>query len=257
MTLLTQTKRNVIAKTYQSFRVLLDDGALTTVHVAKYSRKSVHPQLVLFDTETCLLDWCQQNNIQDAINGGFFLRTDSKPLGDMWLSGKRQKTASFISPWSHSRGSLYISPIGGITIGPRYILPPKPQQDLLQAGPLLVQNRQSTIVEGEDIEGFSEGAHQFDDDISIGRFPRVVIGTNRDYIFNVVAEGYNKKEAGLSFQEAAEVLRLLGIDDALNLDGGSSSTLIVGGELKNKPRTKERNYERGRPVYSAIIFKPA
>jgi hypothetical protein len=261
MTLLTSIKTDIKHKSYQSFRVQLDDGALTTVHVAQYLRKLVHPRLVLFNTETNLLEWCQQNNVQDAISGGYFLREVSKPLGEMWINGKKQNTIPFISPWNHSRGSLYVSPIGGITIAPRYVLPPHPRQDLLQTGPLLVQNGRSTITEGQDIEGFSVGAHQFDEDITKGRFPRMAIATNRDYIFNISCDGYSEAEAGLSFSELADTIIKLGITEALNLDGGSSSTLIVDGELKNKPRSNANAYEEGkhyiegRPIYSAIVFQ--
>jgi hypothetical protein len=260
MTLLQQTKTGVDTKAYEAFRVELDDGLETTVHVAKYARKAVHPRLQLFETETCLLDWCEQNGTADALVGGFFLRETRKPLGDLWISGVRKPSVSFVSPWHHMRGSLYISPIGGVTIAPRYKLPQRPQSDLLQAGPLLLQNGQLAVTEGADPEGFSEGAAQFDSDITDGRYPRAAIGTNQNYIFSVACDGRRKTEAGLSLQEFSQVLAEIGVIDALNLDGGSSATLIAGGELRNRPRSgvpDARGFDRGRPVFSSIVFEPA
>ncbi len=256
MTLQAQIKTKLATAAYHSFQVRLDDGAMTTVHVAAYARAAVRPRLQSFEKETVLLDWCSQSGVTEAISGGFFSCAENMPLGDMWINGVQQKTIPFISPWHHSRGSLYISPVGGLTIAPRYILPPRPRTDLLQAGPLLVQNGQSVISESEDPEGFSEGAAQFDNDISAGRFPRSAIGTNRDYIFNVLAgDGYRETEAGLTFQEFAQLLRSMGITDALNLDGGSSATLIAGGKLRNKPCSPTREYKKGRPIFSAVLFE--
>lgn len=257
MALLAQHKTNVsLKKTYYSFRTRLEDGAETTVHVAKYTRQAVRPRIKLFEEETCLLDWCVQNGVENALVGGFFLREAHKPLGDMWIDGIRQPSVSFLSPWHHSRGSLYVSPVGGVSIAPRYLLPQRPPSDLLQAGPLLVQNGQPVIVEGEDPEGFSEGAAQFDNDITEGRYPRAAIGTNRGYIFSVACDGRGEDEAGLSLREFARLLSEIGVSDALNLDGGSSTTLIAEGELRNKPRSTICKFERGRPVYSAIVLEP-
>lgn len=256
MTLLQQTKKQIVDRGVESFRVILDDNRETTVHVARYVRDSVKLRLKLFDTETCLLDWCQQNEVADAIGGGFFLRGIHKPLGDMWIDGFKQPSVAFVSPWDHSRGSMYISPVGGLTIAPRYMLPQQPKSHLLQAGPLLLQEGRSTIVDGEDLEGFSEGASQFDTDITNGRYPRSAIGYNRRYLFTVACDGRNNTEAGLSLQEFSEVLQRIGITDALNLDGGSSATVIAAGKLQNKPRSDCKIYEKGRPIFSAVLLDP-
>jgi uncharacterized protein YigE (DUF2233 family) len=257
MTVALKAKTNNLVRTVESFRVVLDDGHETTVHVAKYPAGKVLPRVVLFDEETNLLDWCENNDVQDAVSGGFFLRGEGKPLGEKWIKGKQQETVPFASPWSYSRGAVYISPVGGISVAPRYLLPQQPVSDLLQAGPLLVQEGKPVVVDGEDAEGFSAAAHQFDTDITDGRYPRSAIGVNNDTIFAIACDGRDRNEAGLTFGEFAEVLAELGISEALNLDGGSSSTLIAGGELQNHPRSDDMLFERGRPIYSAIVFEKA
>jgi exopolysaccharide biosynthesis protein len=43
----------------------------------------------------------------------------------------------------------------------------------------------------------------------------------------VTVDGRSAKSVGLRTKEVAEMMRKLGADDALNLDGGGSSTLVA------------------------------
>lgn len=54
------------------------------------------------------------------------------------------------------------------------------------------------------------------------------IADNGETLFIVAVEGENKrKSCGLSFEETAVLMRWLGASDAFQLDGGSSSTLVL------------------------------
>ena len=56
----------------------------------------------------------------------------------------------------------------------------------------------------------------------------VGIADNGRTLFVVTVEGENKRKShGLSFEETARLMRELGADDALQLDGGSSSSLVL------------------------------
>lgn len=56
----------------------------------------------------------------------------------------------------------------------------------------------------------------------------VGIADNGRTLFVVAVEGENKRKShGLSFEETGKLMRELGADDALQLDGGSSSSLIL------------------------------
>ena len=261
----TRQKTNVRAlnTTTESHRLLLDDGAATTVHVVRYLKSSVKPRLVLFDKETLLLDWCKKQQVANAISGGFFLRPVSKPRGDFWINGKKQKTVPSISPWNISRGSLYISPIGEVKLAPRYLLPQRPASDLLEAGPLLVQNNRSLVDTRIDLEGFRASYlnSQNDQDIQVDRYPRLAIATDDRYIYSIAADGYGNGDDGLTLGEFADFMVDLGVRDALNLDGGSSATIIHDGKLFNCPKGGYKvNYAifpEGRPIFSAIIFDQA
>jgi hypothetical protein len=70
-----------------------------------------------------------------------------------------------------------------------------------------------------------------------GRQPRTLAGVRADGALLLVtvdgrAPGWS---AGMTLPEAARLMRSLGARDALNLDGGGSSTMTVRGEVVNRP----------------------
>ena len=72
----------------------------------------------------------------------------------------------------------------------------------------------------------------------------VGIADNGRTLFVVTVEGENKRKShGLSFEETARLMRELGADDALQLDGGSSSSLVLqeNGEQRTTAPTRNLN----------------
>ncbi len=68
--------------------------------------------------------------------------------------------------------------------------------------------------------------------------PRTAIGcTDDNKLFFFVCEGRNKTEgvAGLTTADVAEILKSLGCTEALNLDGGGSSCMLINGKETIKP----------------------
>lgn len=234
-----------------STKVPFTDGQSTTVNIVRYERARVRPRLIVLAGGR-LLDWCEENQVDEAMVGGFFLRASGEHLGEVWIDGRQCPSAPILAPWGQARGSLYIDNEGGAALGARDSFPAQPCS-LLQAGPLLVTDGVVCDLEG-DHEGVSRGCVQFDDDITIGRFPRAAIGMNKDYIWSVVCDGRSEADAGMTLTELADVFMTLGADYALNLDGGGSATQISGGRLRNRPRGGGQEYDRGREIYSAIVF---
>jgi phosphodiester glycosidase len=240
-----------------SSRLRLSDGSSTTLHVARFDRRSVRPRVVLLPGSQSLRTWCAVEGIGDAIVAGFFARPAVTPLGELRIEGARLSSLPFDSPWDNLRSCLHIDG-SSIQLVPRRAIVPEPKGDLLQAGPLLVRNRRSMIEQGVDPEGFSAGARQFDSDITSGRYPRAAIALAGQDLLAVVCDGRASKEAGLTLAELAETLIGLGADDALNLDGGGSASLVVEGRLRNHPREEHGvPLPAGRPIATAIAFLPA
>lgn len=92
-------------------------------------------------------------------------------------------------------------------------------------GPILVQNGQ--IVADAKAEGFSDA-------FAAQAAPRSAIGVTADGNLILAAIHFSPGGRGPTLREAAEIMRQLGAIDALNLDGGTSSSLYLGGTIINR-----------------------
>lgn len=71
---------------------------------------------------------------------------------------------------------------------------------------------------------------------SENRAPRTAVGFNATHLFMVVVDGRQPKVSiGMSHHELAELMARVGCTDAINLDGGGSSTLWLDGSVINSP----------------------
>jgi hypothetical protein len=233
-------------------RVRLPDGAATSLHVVSYDRDAFVARVVVLDRPTPLVRWCREQAVSEALVGGFFIRAEGAPLGDLRISGSPVPTIPFASPWGQLRATLHTSG-REVSIVRREELPAAPSGDLLQAGPLLVQNGRA-VADG-DAEGFSAGSHQFDSDITAGRYPRAAFALAGERMLAVACDGRTRRDAGMTLSELADALVQLGATDALNLDGGGSASLVHGGRLRNRPREEHgMDLLEGRPIVTAVVF---
>jgi len=67
------------------------------------------------------------------------------------------------------------------------------------------------------------------------RHPRSAFGWNKDYFFLVEVDGRQPGAAGMTFAELSNYMISLGCEEAINLDGGGSTTLWVDGRVVNSP----------------------
>jgi len=244
----------------RQLRLTLDDGSRTTAHVTVLDLVRTRVRVVRLPALTPLESWCAANGVAEALVGGFYVRAARPgpgdaltgiPLGELRVAGEQQTTLPFLSPWCDVRACLHVDG-AAVRIARRDALPAAPAGDLLQAGPLLV--RDGDVVDA-DHEGFSAGAEQFDSDITDGRHPRAAIGTDGRRVFALACDGRSDDDAGLSIPELARAMRDLGARDALNLDGGGSTSLVSGGVLRNVPREgHDRPLPGGRAIATAVVF---
>jgi exopolysaccharide biosynthesis protein len=74
----------------------------------------------------------------------------------------------------------------------------------------------------------------------------------------VACDGRADRDAGMTLRELAVALRAMGASDALNLDGGGSTSLVCGGRLRNRAREEHGVVlDGGRPISTALVFRPA
>ena len=89
------------------------------------------------------------------------------------------------------------------------------------------------------------------------RHPRAVFGTDKDgYMYLVVIDGRFKGKAdGASIYETAYICHMLGMTDAINLDGGGSTTLWTDktGIINHPYDNKKFDHEGERTVPNLIV----
>jgi hypothetical protein len=85
------------------------------------------------------------------------------------------------------------------------------------------------------------------------RHPRTLAGVDtKGRLVLVTADGRSTGALGLSIAEAAEVAQALGLSQAINLDGGGSTTMVVDGQVINQPSDTQGE----RPVGDAVLVSP-
>ncbi len=242
--------------TLERRRLRLGDGAETTLHVARFGRRDFTVRVVALEPCSTVRDWCERSGAEHAIVGGFYMRPGGPALGDVWIDGRALPTEPFDSPWHPERACVHAVDVE-VRLAGRRELGEEPRGDLLQAGPMLVGEGRALAQPGVDPEGFSAGARQFDSDITEGRYPRAALGVGGEELIAVACEGRADDEAGLTMAELAVAMLELGAEAAMNLDGGGSASLVVGGTLVNTPRS-EHGVEvvGGREVATALHFAP-
>ncbi len=115
----------------------------------------------------------------------------------------------------------------------------------LGAGPLLLADGRATSRQDWHDEGFGDGHN-------LKRHPRTAIGFTADgEALLVVVDGRRPGwSIGMTTPETIRLLRAFGATDALMLDGGGSSHLVIGGRTANRPCCDASP----RPVSTALVL---
>lgn len=113
-------------------------------------------------------------------------------------------------------------------------------EDVMVSGPQLLKARRPAPL---DSAGFCTHRH-----------PRTAVAVKGNWVWFVTVDGRNDKAAGMSLVELANVLKWLGAEDAINLDGGGSTTMWVSGfpdggiinhPSDNNAMKKSKEYKEG------------
>ncbi|KFG72661.1 phosphodiester glycosidase family protein [Streptomyces mutabilis] len=129
---------------------------------------------------------------------------------------------------------------------------PTPRTHILNAGPELVRDGRLHVtpatdgmVHPDDPSWYYGWVHK--------RNPRTLAGVDAaGRTVLVTADGRSTESLGLSIGESAEVAKSLGLRDAVNFDGGGSTTMVTDGALLNDPSDAAGE----RPVGDALLILP-
>ncbi len=124
-------------------------------------------------------------------------------------------------------------------------LKPKSRQitEAISGGPRIVRNGRISV------ENKNEG---ISDSFAFTRHPRTAIGFSADStrVYFVTVDGRQPGySVGMSLYELADFMVDLGVAEAMNLDGGGSTTMVVRNKIVNRPSDKTGE----RPVANAIL----
>ena len=244
-------------------------GSAQVVSIAKYSIKSMSTSL--FDKERSSQGTnglAAEAGASVAINGSYFNMSSSTSTTAIWVDGKEVTTTA---PEEFARcngalcfkdGDIIIEPCTSSTPASTLAAWGKEYDAFVVAGPIIRRNGKS-IDANIGGEGF------------YGPHPRTMVGKTADgTMYMVVMEGRLNGATGFSTSNMVSLAEDLGMTDAINLDGGGSSTLwvsgtgvvnrLAGGSVRivpniiiAQPRYHEHNYVNGFCTCKAAPYEPA
>ncbi len=221
-------QENLITSTGQRLPVLTLNSGYVQSGISRYSREWGSTYTPLIDNEAIVV--VQNNQVTAQLPGGVAGKTAFPIPSNGYLLALRASNAA---------NNL---PVGTLIRGESATVPADfaryPQ--VLGAGPLLVQNQQ--IVLNAKAEGFSDA---FVRQTAV----RSAIGTTEAGNLLIVTVHNRAGGAGPTLAESAKIMQQLGCIDALNLDGGSSTSLYLGGQLLDRSPISAARVHNGLGVF--------
>lgn len=127
-----------------------------------------------------------------------------------------------------------------------------PKSTVINGGPLLMADGDLHVT--QDRDGMHQAASNpsFDYGWVLQRNPRTFAGIDaQGRTLLVTVDGRQVGDLGLSIPETAAVAQALGMVDAINLDGGGSTAMVLDGALITRPSDATGE----RPVGDAIVIR--
>lgn len=186
-------------------------------------------------------DFAKENEALAAINGGFFNMKNGGAVDVLKIDGQIVNAPERNSP--NANGALVLTDEEAAILKSKD-LNVEAYPNIMASGPLL-------MIQGKELElkktPFVENRH-----------PRTAVAVTKDNkLLLITIDGRNSRAQGFSLQELTKVLKWSGAVDALNLDGGGSTTFYVEGEgVVNYPSdNKAFDHEGERRVANIIYIK--
>ena len=222
---------NITGKGYSGYLVAVyDPSRIKTVVTAKLGRSGQY-----------LTTMAENNNALLAINGGGFNdpnfnSTGGSPLGITVTNGKYVTTDSY----KGSGGLMGFTEDDKFVLGKMTVTEAKRMKirDAVTFGPFLIVNGKSSEVLGNG---------------GWGTAPRTAIGQRKDgIVLFLVIDGRTASKPGADMYDLIEIMERYGAYNAANLDGGTSSVLVVNNTIVNDP-IDSTGAHKTRPISTGFI----
>ena len=157
-----------------------------------------------------------------------------------WPLATQRKISSFRDSLPHA-GASYLVRRGGE--GNQDVFKKWKVHTAVGGGPVLVQNGLVDISNNEEIKFAGKAIYD--------KHPRTAMGyTKEGQLIILVIEGRNPAAGGADLLQEAKMLQDLGCVEAINLDGGGSSCLLINGKETINPSDKKQ-----RPVPAVFLIR--
>lgn len=202
---------------------------------------------------TTVSDLARRTNAYAAVNGSFFDMDKGNPICYLRIDGQLRGENT---PQKDDSVNRKYYQYATLTLGPTRLWVPDSNRmwedvlshgDIMTAGPMLLH--EGHYVPQRDDRTFVTHRHN-----------RTALGLRPDgTTLLVVADGRFRHQAeGLSIPELQRVMRWLGCTEAINLDGGGSTTMYVhdrphDGVVNYPSDNRRHDHEGQRPVSNAIV----
>ncbi len=222
---------NITGKGYSGYLVAVyDPSRVKTVVTSK-----------LGVTGQYVTTMARNNDALIAINGGGFNdpnynSTGGSPLGITVVNGKYVTSDSY----KGAGGIIGFTEDDKFVLGKMTVTEAKKMKirDAVTFGPFLIVNGKSSEVLGNG---------------GWGTAPRTAIGQRKDgIVLFLVLDGRTATKPGADMDDLIEVMERYGAYNAANLDGGTSSVLVVGDTIVNDP-IDSTGAHKTRPISTAFI----
>ena len=209
-----------------------------------------------YDPKTLLTtsDFGKQNDALAALNGTFFdiakggsvdyIRADGILINENRLGKSGNRAGHQESALVFNKGKLNIAKWNGSPNWEQSI----EAEDIMVSGPLLILNQ--TVEKLDTANTFNKTRH-----------PRTAVAiTKNKRVLLITVDGRNENSAGMSLFELTKLMLWLNAADAINLDGGGSTTLWInnysGNGVVNFPADNRKwDHEGQRKVANVVFLK--
>lgn len=233
----------------KSFSNIFDSNQSINVVEVDLSESYSYTPGIAYSTTTFkkTSNFCLENDAIVGVNGSYYETGGSKDFlkvnGVVINDGRSDN-------WSEIINAAFVFDSSGISLvklsNGNITAASLKENNILVSGPMLVQS-------SKPLSFLHTGTH------TLSRHPRTAIGiTEENKMLFVTVDGrYTSKAAGMTMKELAFLLKILGAKDAMNLDGGGSTTLYIKGYgVVNYPSDNGQFDHQGeRSIANAIYIK--
>ncbi|MCU0467488.1 MAG: phosphodiester glycosidase family protein [Arcicella sp.] len=192
-----------------------------------------------------------ENYALGAVNGGFFNTKKGGSVDFIKINKKILDSASYLPNKmipEHSMAAITIDndELQIIKGGTRlYWEKSLPQSNVLVTGPLLIYNNEEQELR---VNAFNNNRH-----------PRTcACVTNNNELLLITVDGRNAMAQGMNLHELTFLTKMLNCKDAINLDGGGSTTMYIKGQpeegIVNYPCDNKQFDHQGERAVSNVVM---